>query len=182
MVHYHVKRSWSFSTGVVKSLKKYIGDGDDYKPPMATGKNTNGIIPETIDGSCNVLEIPLMVQYAVVNKGKNRVLVGAGASSYIMLDESYKYNFEYPNPGAKQGWSSQKASALFFNVINVTAGFEHRIFPGFMIGIEPYLKIPIEGIGWSDMKLYSAGASLTLRYIILNQKNSAVAVLSQGSD
>ena len=51
-----------------------------------------------------------------------------------------------------------------------------------MMGIEPYLKIPIEGIGWSDLKLYSVGASFTLRYIILNQKKSAVAVPSHGPD
>ena len=183
MVHYHVKRSWSFSAGVVKSFKKYIGDGHDYTPPNGYWrKNTNGIIPETVNGSCNVLEIPVMVQYTITDKGKNRFLVGAGASSYIMLDQAYKYNFEQPNPGAKQGWSSHKTSTLYFNVINVTAGYEHRIFPGFMMGIEPYLKIPIEGIGWSDLKLYSVGASFTLRYIILNQKNSAVAVPSHGPD
>lgn len=171
-LNYHVKRSWSFSTGVVLSYKKYVGDGEDYTPPRGYWiKNTNGIIPETIDGACNVLEIPLMVQYAAINKGKNRLLVGAGASSYIMLDESYKYNFEQPNPGAKQGWDSKEESALLFNMINVTAGYERRISPGFMIGIEPYLKIPLEGIGWSDMKLFSAGASVTVRYILLNQKN-----------
>ena len=183
MVHYHVKRSWSFSAGMVKSFKKYIGDGDDYTPPNGYWRNnTNGIIPETVDGSCNVLELPIMFQYTVADKGKNRFLVGAGISSYIMLNQAYKYNFEQPNPGAKQGWSSRKTSTLFFNVINVTAGFERRIFPGFMMGIEPYLKIPIEGIGWSDLKLYSVGASFTLRYIILNQKNSAVAVPSHGPD
>ena len=171
-LNYHVKRSWSFSAGAVLSRKKYTGDGEDYQPPSGYWKYyTNGIVPGTINGTCNVLEIPVMVQYAIINKGKNRVLVGAGTSSYIMLDESYTYNFEQPNPGAKQGWSSDNESALFFNVINVTAGFEHRISPGFMIGIEPYLKIPLEGIGWSNMKLYSAGASLTVRYILLNQKN-----------
>ena len=173
-LHYHIKRSLSFSTGGVLSHKKYIGDGEDYKPPSGYWKNnTNGIIPETIYGSCNILEIPLMVHYAIINKGKNRLLVGGGASSYIMLDESYKYNFEDPNPGAKQGWNSKKESTLFFNMINVTAGFERRISPGFMIGIEPYLKIPLQGIGWSNMKLYSAGASVTVRYILINQKNPA---------
>ncbi|HMG91212.1 MAG TPA: hypothetical protein VK589_14200 [Chryseolinea sp.] len=181
MLHYHVKRSWSFSTGVVKSFKKYVGDGEDYAPPKGYWRNnTNGIIPETIDGSCNVLEIPVMIQYTIANKGKSRFLVGAGASSYIMLNESYKYNFEQPNPGAKKGWSSKKSSTMFFNVINVTAGFEHRIFPGFMMGIEPYLKIPIEGVGWSELKLYSVGASLTLRYIILNQKNPSVGIQNHG--
>jgi hypothetical protein len=51
-----------------------------------------------------------------------------------------------------------------------------------MMGIEPYLKIPLEGVGWSDLKLYSVGASLTLRYIILNQKKSSVSVLGPGPD
>ena len=181
MLHYHVKNRWSFSTGVVKSFKKYIGDGDDYAPPAGYWRNnTNGIIPETIDGKCNVLEIPVMVQYTIANVGKSRFLVGAGASSYIMLNESYTYNFEQPNPGAKPGWNSKKSSALFFNVINVTAGFEHRVFPGFMMGVEPYLKIPVEGVGWSNLNLYSVGASLTLRYIILNQKNRIAGVHSQG--
>jgi hypothetical protein len=158
-----------------------VGDGEDYTPPGGYWKtSTNGIVPETIDGSCNVLEIPIMVQYTIANKGKNRFLVGAGVSSYIMLHESYKYNFEQPNPGAKSGWSSRESTSQLFNVINVTAGFEHRILPGFMVGIEPYLRIPLEGIGWSDLKLYSAGASLTMRYIILNQKNSSAAISGRG--
>lgn len=181
MLHYHVKRSWSFATGVVLSHKKYTGDGEDYAPPSGYWRrNTNGIIPGTVYGSCNVLEIPLMVQYAVFNNGKNKFLVGTGTSSYIMLNESYKYNFDQPNPGAKEGWSSREKSTVFFNVINVTAGFEHRIFPGLMIGVEPYLKIPLKGIGWSDLKFYSAGASLTLRYILLNQKNPSTATPSRG--
>ncbi|MEO5603311.1 MAG: hypothetical protein ABIR06_20490, partial [Cyclobacteriaceae bacterium] len=175
MIHYHIKRSWSISAGVVKNKKKYTGEGGDYQPPKGYWKYyTNGIIPETIDGSCNILEIPIMLQYTLGQAGRTRFLVGAGASSYLMLNESYQYNFEEPNPGAKEGWSSKASSRFYFNMINFTAGFEHQIIPGLLIGIEPYLKIPIEAIGWTNLKLFSTGASFTLRYQIVNKKPSLI--------
>jgi hypothetical protein len=37
------------------------------------------------------------------------------------------------------------------------------------VGIEPYIKIPLRDIGWSNLKLFSVGASITVRYRILNK-------------
>ena len=183
MIHYHVKNAWSFSAGIVKSSKKYTGDGEDYKPPKGYWKYyTNGITPYSIDGSCNILEIPVMLQYTVAEVGRSKFLAGAGASSYIMLNESYRYNFEQPNPGAKDGWNSRNTSRFLFNMVNFTIGFEHQILPGFMIGIEPYIKIPIEEIGWSNLKLFSTGASLTLRYSILKKEYPSIPTRSRGPD
>ncbi len=182
MIHYHIKNSWSISAGVVKNQKKYTGEGGDYQPPKGYWKYyTNGIIPETIDGTCNILEIPIMLQFTLGQAGRTRFLVGAGASSYLMLNESYQYNFDEPNPGAKEGWSSKASSRFYFNMINFTAGFEHQIIPGLLIGIEPYLKIPIEAIGWTNLKLFSTGASFTLRYQIINKKPSLIT-RSRGPD
>jgi len=183
MIHYHVKKSWSFSTGIVKTNKKYTGDGEDYNPPKGYWKYyTNGIVPQTVDGSCSILEIPIMLQYTVAEVGRSKFLLGAGASSYIMLNESYQYNFGQPNPGAKEGWDSGKNSSFLFNMINFTIAFEHQILPGLRIGIEPYIKIPIEEIGWSNLKLYSTGASLTLRYIILKKEYSSLPTRSRSPD
>jgi len=183
MIHYHIKSAWNISTGVVRSDKKYTGDGADYHPPKGYWKYyTNGIIPASVDGSCGVLEIPLMVQYTVASVGRSKFRVGAGASSYIMLDESYSYNFEEPNPGAREGWESSNNSGFFFNMINFTVAYEYQLHPRFMLGVEPYLKIPIEEIGWSNLKLFSTGASLTLRYNVLNKKNSTLSTRSRGPD
>lgn len=183
MVHYHVKSAWSFSAGIVKSHKKYTANGEDYNPPKGYWKYyTNGVIPQSVDGSCNILEIPIMVQYTVAQLRRSKFLVGAGASSYIMLNESYRYNFEQPNPGSKEGWDSENNSGFLFNMINVTIGFEHQILPGLMVGIEPYVKIPMEGIGWSNLKLFSTGASLTLRYNVLKKEYSSLPTRSRGPD
>jgi hypothetical protein len=183
MIHYHLLNSWSISAGALKNNKKYTGEGDDYQPPKGYWKYyTNGITPETIDGACNILEIPVMVQYTIGDIGRSRFLVGAGASSYVMLNESYHYNFDQPNPGAKEGWDSKKTSRFLFNMVNFTIGFEHQIGPGFMIGIEPYVKIPVAAIGWSNLKLYSTGASFTLRYILLKKQNASLTTRNRGPD
>jgi hypothetical protein len=183
MIHYHVKNRWSVSAGVIKNNKRYTSPGEDYHPPKNYWKYyTNGIVPSSIDGSCNVLEFPVMIQYTIASNGKNRWLVGGGASSYVMLTESYRYNFQQPNPGAKEGWDSKRRSHCLFNMANFTVGYEHQVLPGLMIGIEPYVKIPLEQIGWSNIRLFSSGANITLRYRILGKDNVSTPTRSRGPD
>lgn len=183
MIHYHFLPRWSFAAGAVKNNKRYTGAGEDYTPPKGYWKYyTNGVVPETVDGSCSVLEFPVMVQYTVSANGKHRWLVGAGSSSYLMLSETYLYNFEEPNPGAKERWDSKRSSRFLFNMVNFTIGYEYHIAPGLMVGIEPYVKIPLEEIGWTNIKLFSTGASFTLRYRLLKRKDSSMPVRSRGPD
>ena len=183
MIQYHFLKKWSLSVGVIKNNKKYTGDGEDYQPPKGYWKYyTNGIVPYSIDGACTVLEFPLMLQYTIATNGKNRWLAGAGTSSYVMLDESYHYYFDRPNPGANDGWESRSSSKFFMNMLNFTVGYERQVFPGLMIGIEPYVKVPLEAIGWSNIRLFSTGASFTLRYKFSGKMSNPLPVYSRGPD
>lgn len=183
VIHYHLMRRWSISAGVIKNNKVYTGAGEDYSPPKGYWKYyTNGIVPASIDGACDILEFPVMIQYTIAHYGKNKWLVGAGASSYLMQSESYRYNFEEPNPGAKEGWDSNRSSRFLFNMVNFTVAYERQLLPGLMAGIEPYVKIPVEEIGWSNVRLFSAGASVTLRYKIIGRNAKSVPVRTRGPD
>ena len=171
MTHYHFNNTLSVSAGIIKSNKKYWGYGSEYSPPVGYWKeNTNGIVPKKIQGTCSMLEIPLMLQYKVVKMKISRLFIAAGVSSYIILNESYRYTFDSPNPGATNGWGSSKTSRSLFSIANVSVGYERDISHHLAIGIEPYIKIPVSGIGWSEIKLFSAGASLTLRYNLLKKE------------
>lgn len=183
LLHYHLLNRWSISAGVIKTQKQYTGSGEEYRPPTGYWKNnTNGIIPETIDGSCSILEFPLMAQYTLHHRGKNRWLVGAGVSSYLMESESYVYYFDQPNPGAKERWDSRGSSRFLFNMVNLSVGYERQVRPGLMLGLEPYVKIPVEEIGWTNLKLFSTGASITLRYTVLRKNNLAIPARSRPPD
>lgn len=184
VLHYHFIDRWSLSAGIIQNQKVYSGDGEDYTPPSGYWKYaTNGIIPESIDGSCSILEFPLMLQYIITRAGSNRFVIGAGTSSYLMQSESYRYHFSEPNPGAKEGWDSRGSSRVYFNMVNITAGYERQVTRGLSFGIEPYLKLPLKDIGWTNLKLYSMGASITMRYALIQRKQTVPgAVRSRGPD
>ena len=164
-IHYHFKNAFSVSTGAVSSYKKYTSEGSEYQPPSGYWRSkTNGIVPKTIDGSCYVLEIPVMLQYKIGAIGKSELMIASGVSSYLIFSESYQYRFEQPNPGAKNDWTSNKNSGFLFNVVNFSIGYEYNVRPQFSIGLEPYMKVPVKDIGWPKVRLFCTGATLALRY------------------
>ncbi|MDP3665448.1 MAG: hypothetical protein Q8R50_02125, partial [Sediminibacterium sp.] len=180
--HYHLNNKVSLSTGISKRNMKYWYSGNDASIPKNYWRNnTNGIVPDKIKGYCGILEVPLMLQYKLADRGKGKLLVSAGVSSYFILDESYQYIFANPNPGSKEGWNTTKDSRFIFSSINASVGYEQTILPGMAIGIEPYIKIPTMGIGWPDIKLFSMGAAATLRYNIPKKKHSPVSLTITGS-
>ncbi len=183
MVYYHITNRWSVSAGVVKSNKQYSGAGEEYHPPYGYWKNyTNGRIPNSVDGACSVLEFPIAASYTINPGKKNTWRITGGVSSYLMLDESYRYIFDEPNPGATEGWNSRGSSRFPFSIVNVAVAYEHEVFPGLRVGLEPYVKIPVSEIGWSNLKLFSSGASLTLRYALIRQKDHRLYVPGRGPD
>ena len=122
------------------------------------------MIAEEIDGKCLVYELPVGVQFDAIQTQKSRVFMSATMSSYFMINQEYDYTFESPNPGADTGWKSSGSETYWFSVGMVSAGYERYIRNSLAIGIEPYLKASLSEIGWPNIKLYSAGAYVTLRY------------------
>jgi hypothetical protein len=167
LVYYRLNNALSISAGAIKSKKIYQDYGSNYKPTSEGfwAKNTNGVTPGEILGSCSVLEIPLGIQYNIRRMKRSEVYVAAGLSSYVMLKESYRYMFSTPNPGATEGWNANKTTYYPFSIVNFSVGYERSISKQIAIGISPYIKVPITSIGaWANVKLYSVGAAFTVRY------------------
>ncbi|MBT1700960.1 hypothetical protein KK083_28970 [Fulvivirgaceae bacterium PWU4] len=174
-VGYRFLDRFTVTTGLVRSTKKYVGYGSDYQPPEGYwNRRTNGIVPDDITGKCGILEIPLAVQYAFRQREKSRMYVAAGVSSYIMLHESYRYSFDAPNPGAARGWSTSKSSRYPFAIGHVSAAYERNLSQRWAIGLEPFLKIPFAGVGWSNVDLYSTGVFVNLRYRFFRKQQFTV--------
>jgi len=165
-IGYQVSNRLNIKTGIIRSTKKYEGDGYDYTPrnPLYWNNRTNGVIPEAIDSKCLVYELPVGLQFDAIQTQKSRVFLSAALSSYFMISQAYDYTFESPNPGADMGWRSSGSESYWFSVGMVSAGYERYVHRSFAIGIEPYLKISFHEIGWPNIKLFSGGAYVTLRY------------------
>jgi hypothetical protein len=171
-IGYQISNRFTINTGFIRSTKKYKGEGYDYSPrnPAYWQLRTNGVIPEEIDSRCLVYELPLDIQFDAIQTQKSRVFVSTSISSYFMMSQAYDYTFESPNPGADTGWRSPGSESYWFSVGMVSAGYERYIHRSLAIGIEPYLKISLSEIGWPNVKLFSTGAYVTLRYKFVSKK------------
>lgn len=169
LVGYRISQRFTIMAGATKSLKRYEGYGKEYTPPEGYWQSrTNGIIPDEVEGQCGIIEVPLMIQFDLLQRSKNRMFFSAGVSSYFMRSERYQYTFNEPNPGAANSWTAKEPTKYLFKIGHLSAGYDHLIAKKFTIGIEPFLKVPFEGIGWTNINLYSTGAYINFRYNILN--------------
>lgn len=169
LIGFRVSQRFTLMAGATKSLKRYEGYGDEYSPPEGYWQSrTNGVVPDEVEGQCGIIEVPLMIQFDVLQKSKSRLFVSGGVSSYFMRSEHYNYTFNEPNPGAANSWTAKEPTDYLFKIGHLSAGYDRVIGRNFTIGIEPFLKVPFEGIGWTNINLYSTGAYINLRYNILS--------------
>ncbi|MES2416568.1 MAG: hypothetical protein V4541_00185 [Bacteroidota bacterium] len=156
----------SLQTGIAYGAKNYEASGYDYafnNPNVA-----NSIA--AINAACKVLEIPLRASYQLTDQQHSSIDLNAGLSSYIMLKEDY--NFIYTAVSGRKDRLLEKTNANqhYLSVIDLSATYNIKLKnKKFALGIEPYLKIPMSGIGEGNVPLKSSGVSLKIRYD-LNKK------------
>lgn len=164
-IGYYLTEKLIINSGIIKTTKRYIGAGNEYTPPEGYWQyTTNGIVPNEIKGECSVVEIPLSLQYNFMDTEKHKFYVSGGISSYIMQSENYEYKFKPENPGAAKGWDTSESSKYPFKVAHLSIGYQRYVNPNVFIGIEPYIKLPFQGIGWTQIKLMTTGAYVTVGY------------------
>ena len=158
---YRFNNKWSVQTGLYASAKKYLAGPGDYKTePGSYLSNVNLI---KIDARCMVYEIPVTVQYYLLQHKAYELYAGAGLSSYIMKKETYDYDymyFGYPYSG-KSDFTGNKS---FFAVLHLKAGMEKRFGRHLSALLEPVVHIPLGGVGEGKVKLYSMGMRAGLKF------------------
>lgn len=148
---YALTSKMSLTSGAVYSKKYYNYDGN----------NSSGQ-PWEVDADCNVLDIPLNFNYKVMNKKRLSVSINTGLSSYFMLKE--KYQFITGQEGAQKvsNLEIDNQNQHIFGIANVSVSFDHKISDNVSVGVQPFAKLPLTGIGYNDANLKSAGVSFSL--------------------
>ena len=115
-----------------------------------------------VSADCNVLDIPLNVNYKIFNQKKLSVSLNTGLSSYFMLKEKYQFT---TGQGAAQKVTNleiDNQNQHLFGIANVSVSFDHQLTPSVSVGVQPFAKLPLTGIGYGDASLKSAGVSFSL--------------------
>ncbi|MDJ1493572.1 hypothetical protein QNI19_11560 [Cytophagaceae bacterium DM2B3-1] len=174
LLEYNITNRLLITAGGIYSKKIYVAGKDDYNPPddYLDYMEKQGFYLNSISADCRIIDIPLNLRYNVIqNKttGSNW-FVSAGASSYLMKREDYDYHFDKHGYGKDTKWGISNSNNHFFAVGNLSIGYERRMGDYFSWQVEPYLKIPLGGVGYGKVKLISSGAFFSIKYHLSKQK------------
>ena len=86
----------------------------------------------------------------------------AGLNTYVMYKENYQYqtltNWSYPQ--VSPIYTYRHPYQYLFSIIDLSFGYEQKLGKIGNLRIEPYLRIPMSGIGTGDLSILSAGLNL----------------------
>jgi hypothetical protein len=153
-----VSKKFTISTGAVYSVKPYSAEYGQYHINYQPA-----VTPTQVVADCRMLDIPLNVGYQIYNKHQNRISLGTGLSSYIMLHESYTFNYADSYTSSTH-FTVPNSNKYFFGVANFNATYEHRLNSKASIMLQPYLKLPLTNIGYSQVRLQTTGVAVGLHW------------------
>jgi hypothetical protein len=158
-VAYTLKR-FTLRTGVFSANKIYWAGPDDYKLSYTPPSSLKFM---GADANCRVIEVPVKLSYDFAVKNRSNWFVGAGLSSYLMKREDYLYEYK-SNTGNSyyHSYETKNENKHYFSVLNLSGGYSYRLSNTVSLSAEPYLEVPLTGIGAGKVHLNSGGILFTV--------------------
>lgn len=151
---YTFHKRWSASTGVLYARKNYASPYSFYQPdtPLA-------YTPTDVRAVCQVLAVPLAINYTAWEKKNQSLQLTAGASTYFMLSE--KYSMNYAN-NYSHDYEFKGKNQHYFGVADLSFTYLRRVNKQYSLGIRPFVQLPLQGIGYGNIPLQSQGVALII--------------------
>ncbi|HVT83728.1 MAG TPA: hypothetical protein VHD35_00930 [Chitinophagaceae bacterium] len=153
---------FSLRTGFYSVRKVYTASPDEYHPPY----NFWTYYPylNKVDADCRVFEIPLLLSYNFTHSNGHSIFGSTGVSSYLMKRETYNYISKLPSGQITNNEETfNNKNKHYFSVVTLSGGYQRNLNQTISIAAEPYVKIPVDGIGFGKMHLNSAGILFSLQ-------------------
>ncbi len=163
-VEYNLSKNLALSVGAIHSKVQYTASGNDYRPPE--GYWSYGNAPEETIGRCFLIDIPITLKYNFLHFNSSRLFASGGVSSYIMLNEDYRFKYNSYAAGQQQRWQEQTGTRHWMSNAVFSLGYEMDIRKDISLRVEPFIKIPMQEVGWGNVKLYSMGSFISVNYNI----------------
>jgi hypothetical protein len=159
-----VSKRFTISTGAIYSAKQYMSDFASYHTSYQFQTN-----PVSVLADCKMFDVPLNIDYKIFNTYRNKISIGTGLSSYLMLHESYQFNYAGYADGPSH-YNVPNPDKYLLSIVNFQATYERQINSNVGITLQPYMKLPLSAVGASQVRLQSTGLAVGLTW---NLKSSS---------
>ncbi|MEP7143823.1 MAG: hypothetical protein ABI707_13170 [Ferruginibacter sp.] len=165
-INYGIGLSYSFAnritvrSGFYIAKKIYTAKPGDYHPPAWYWTYNTDL--KKVDADCNVYEIPLAASYNFKQRKNHNWFAGIGFSTFLMKKETYNYLYKDAwGQTMNKSWTLLNGEHHYLSVLTISGGYQYRVNDHFSISAEPYLKLPLHGIGFGKINLNSGGLLFT---------------------
>lgn len=156
---------------IIRSVKRYKVASEYYTAPATWGWRSGEY---EVNGNCRITEIPLDLRYDIISKPTHTVFFSAGMNSLLMRNERYSYDY-YLNGKARTAAIRVENGANFvLSVVNLSAGAERQLSNHLSLQAEPFVQMPLGGVGAAKVRLSSAGLLFSLKYGFLPSHRAVV--------
>jgi len=153
-----VSKRFTVSTGAIYAAKQYMTDFAGYHTNYHFQTD-----PTSVLADCKMFDIPLNIDYKIFNTYRNKISIGTGVSSYLMLHESYQFNYAGYSDGPTH-YNVPNPNKYLLSIINFQATYERQINSNVGITLQPYMKLPLSTVGASQVRLQSTGLAVGLTW------------------
>jgi hypothetical protein len=155
---YQFSPRFSVEAGAFLDQKSYYTKGAYFKTKLYYNANI-----QSVDGTCQMVELPVQLKYRFGQSQDRYWYATTGLSSYLMKKESYDYTYTTTSTTPYEGYKSYRNSTNnWFSVLRVSGGYARNIGRLGSIRIEPYLGLPLNGLGIGKLPITSAGLNIGL--------------------
>ncbi len=157
LIAYHISQRISVQSGAILSQKIYSARNLEY----------HGYTAEKADGDCRIIDIPVNVSYRFPSRSSYSLYLTAGFSSYLMKKEDYTFTFDSYDGPYEYSRSIRNENNEWFKVMNFSVGVSRKLSERVFLEAEPFVKLPVSGIGDGKLNVNTIGLFLRLRYSFL---------------
>ena len=160
-LEYRLTNRLRVRASLIRSVKRYKSDSEYYTPPAAWGWRSGDY---EVNGNCRITEIPVDLRYDLISRPTYTVFFSAGINSLLMRNERYNYDY-YVNGQRRTAAACVENGANFaLSVVNLSTGAERQLNNRFSLQAEPFVQLPLGGVGAANVRLSSAGLLFSLKY------------------
>ena len=160
LIGYQLNKNISIESGAAWNKKYYRSDGEYFSTKNITLPAYAKI--KKLDGTCEMIEVPVTLKYNFRSSVKTGLSVSAGMSSYIMKKENYTYTVERNGQQYPRKADYKNSSTDLFAVASVGFGYNRSLGKGSVLRLEPYIKIPVKGVGIGSLPIMSSGMNIAI--------------------
>lgn len=163
-IGYQINERFSLRTGFYTARKIYTAEAKDYKFTGTVGNYYPNL--KSVDGDCIVYEIPLLLNYNFVKGDRSSWFVSGGLSTLLMHQEEYNYYYKPWPTGSyvHKKWAVSDKNKHYFSLVALSAGYTRKLNERLYIQAEPYMRLPLNGVGEGKIELKSAGVLFSIGF------------------